>query len=87
MIGDTKLPNSIPNLNQALFSGVKILEFNNPKIKKIMEIIIDQTLISPSLKNRYIDIIRKNRKKTIPKLLFELVFISFFCKIKLTMVV
>ena len=51
MIGDTILPNRIPNLNQSLFSGVRILEFNNPRIKKIIETIIDQTLIFPSLNN------------------------------------
>ena len=27
-IGETKLPNKIPNLNQILFNGVKIFEFN-----------------------------------------------------------
>jgi hypothetical protein len=33
-------------LKPNLFKGVKILEFNKPKIKKIKEIIIDHTLIS-----------------------------------------
>ena len=42
--GDITLPSSIPNLNQTRFSGVKILEFNNPNIKKIKDITIDQTL-------------------------------------------
>ena len=44
IIGETKFPNRIPNLNQSLFNGVKNLEFNNPKIKKIIEIIRDQIL-------------------------------------------
>ena len=35
------LPKNIPNLNQSLFKGVKILEFNKPKIKNMKEIIID----------------------------------------------
>ena len=34
-IGDIIVPNKIPNLNQILFKGVKIEEFNKPKIKKI----------------------------------------------------
>jgi len=38
---------NIPNLNQSLFGGVKIVEFNKPKTRKIKEIIADQTLISP----------------------------------------
>ena len=46
--GDTTFPNNIPNLNQSLFKGVKILEFNKPRTKKIKEIITDQTLISSS---------------------------------------
>jgi hypothetical protein len=45
--GDTIFPKNIPNLNQSLFKGVKILEFNRPKIKKIDETIIDHILISP----------------------------------------
>ena len=36
-IGETKPLNNIPNLNQILFNGVKTFEFNNPKIKKIIE--------------------------------------------------
>ena len=35
IIGEKKFPSKIPNLNQSLFKGVKILEFNNPKIKKL----------------------------------------------------
>jgi hypothetical protein len=69
-IGETKLPNKIPNLNQVLFNGVRSFEFNNPKIKKIIAIIKDQILILPSINKGNIETIKKNRKKTIPKLLF-----------------
>ena len=72
-IGETKLPNKIPNLNQILLSGVKNFEFNNPKIKKIIAIIKDQTLISSFLNKGNNETIKKNRKKTIPKLLLVLV--------------
>ena len=73
-IGETKKPNKIPNLNQILFNGVKIFEFISPKIKKIIAIIKDQSLIFPSLNKGNIETIKKNRKKTIPKLLFEPIF-------------
>ena len=46
IIGDIIFPRNIPNLNQSLFKGVKILELNKPRTKKIKEIIADQTLIS-----------------------------------------
>ena len=81
IIGDIKLPNKIPNLNQILFNGVKIFESNNPKIKKIIAIIKDQILIFPSLKKGNIETIKKNRKKTIPKLLFVPVLILLFFKL------
>jgi hypothetical protein len=74
-IGETKLPNKIPNLNQILFNGVRIFEFNSPKIKKIIAIIKDQILIFPSLNKGNIVTIKKNIKKTIPKLLLELILI------------
>tara|TARA_B110000914_G_C15243556_1_gene345257 strand:- start:109 stop:369 length:261 start_codon:yes stop_codon:yes gene_type:complete len=70
-IGDIKFPNKIPNLNQILFKGVKIDEFNEPKIKKIIAGIIAQILILLSLNNGNNEIIKKNKKKTIPKLLLE----------------
>tara|TARA_B110000003_G_scaffold245125_1_gene254691 strand:+ start:1183 stop:1494 length:312 start_codon:yes stop_codon:yes gene_type:complete len=78
-IGDTKLPKKIPILNQILFNGVKIFELITPKIKKIIAINNDQILISPFLNNGNIEIIKKNIKKTIPKLLFEpiLMLLSF----------
>ena len=80
-IGETKLPNRIPNLNQILFNGVKNFEFNNPKIKKIIEITKDQILIFPSLNKGNIETIKKNRKKTIPKLLFDPILILLFFKL------
>ena len=79
-MGDIKFPNKIPNLNQILFSGVKIFEFSNPKIKKIIAIIKDQILTFPSLNKGNIDIIKKKRKKTIPKLLFDPILILLFFK-------
>ncbi len=45
--GDIILLKNIPNLNQILFKGVKILEFNKPKTKKIIEVITDHNLTSP----------------------------------------
>mgnify|MGYP006128612839 CR=1 FL=1 len=74
-IGETILPSKIPNLNQILFSGYKIEEFINPRIKKIIDNAADHTLIFPSLNNGNIAIMKNNIKKTIPKLLFELIFI------------
>ena len=79
-IGETKLPNRIPNLNQILFNGVKTFEFSNPNTKKDIAIIKDQILIFPSLNKGNIEIIKKNRKKTIPKLLFVPILILLFFK-------
>tara|TARA_B100000767_G_scaffold106061_1_gene101851 strand:- start:393 stop:668 length:276 start_codon:yes stop_codon:yes gene_type:complete len=75
IIGETKLSNKIPNLNQILFNGLKIDEFNKPKIKKIIAGIIAQILKLPSLNNKYNEIIKKNTKKTNPKLLLEPILI------------
>ena len=80
-IGETKLPNKIPNLNHTLFNGVKTFEFNNPKIKKNTAIIKDQVLIFSSLNKGNIETIKKNRKKTIPKLLFDPILILLFFKL------
>ena len=79
--GDINFPNKIPNLNQILFSGDRIDEFNKPKIKNINETIVDHILIFSSFKIGNIDIIKKNTKNTIPKLLFEPIVILFFCKL------
>ena len=46
IIGDIIFPKITPNLNHNLFSGVKIFEFNSPKIMKIKEIIKDHILMS-----------------------------------------
>ncbi len=80
-IGETNLPNKIPNLNQILFKGVRIFEFKIPKIKKIIEIIKDQNLIFPPSNKGNIETIKKNIKKTIPKLLFEPILILIFFKL------
>ena len=74
-IGDIKFPNKTPNLNQILFKGDKAGEFNKPKIKKIIATITAQILISSFLSNGNIDMIEKNTKKTIPKFLFDEIFI------------
>ena len=80
-IGDTRLPNRIPNLNQVLFNGVKTFELSNPKTKKNIAIIKDQILIFPSLNKGNIETIKKKRKKTIPKLLFVPILILLFFKL------
>ena len=80
-IGETKLPNNIPNLCQILFNGVKVFEFTSPKIKKIIAIIKGQILIFPSLNKGNIETIKKKRKKTIPKLLFVPILILLFFKL------
>ena len=49
--GEIIFPRKIPNLNQSLLSGFKILEFNNPRTKKITDIINDHCFISPLLIN------------------------------------
>ena len=74
--GDIILPRNIPNLNQSLFKGVKILELNKPRAKKIKEIIADQILISSLYVKGYRAIRKNTTKKTIPKLRFELILIS-----------
>jgi hypothetical protein len=80
-MGDIKFPNKIPNLNQILFKGDNTDEFKRPKIKKIIAIIKDQILIFPSLNKGNIETIKKNRKKTIPKLLFVPILILLFFKL------
>ena len=77
-IGEIIFPNKIPNLNQSIFKGVRILEFIIPKIKKIKEIIKDHNLKSCPFNIGYNAIIKKTIKKTIPKLLFDPILISLF---------
>jgi hypothetical protein len=72
-IGATIEPKSLPNLNHIIFNGVNNLEFIKPKIKKIIATKIDQTLNGFSLVKGHRDIIKKTKKKTIPKLRFELI--------------
>ena len=77
-IGAIKLPNKIPNLNQALFKGVSNLELNSPKTRKIIEVIKDQSLISLFFSSGHKAISKKTIKNTMPKFLFELIFISLY---------
>ena len=44
MSGEVIFPNKIPNLNQSKFNGVKILEFNIPKVTKTKETMNDHNL-------------------------------------------
>ena len=81
IIGEINLPSRIRNLNQILFNGVRIFEFNKPKVKKIKEIIRDQILIFPSLNNGNIATIKKIIKKIIPKFLFISILVLFFFKL------
>ena len=74
--GEIIFPKRIPNLNQILFNGVNKKEFINPKNKKIKLKNKAQSLTWVSWKkNGYKEIDKKNIKKTIPKLLLELIFI------------
>ena len=79
-IGAIKLPNNIPILNHILFKGVKIFEFIIPKTKKVTEIANDQYLISPAFSKGQVETIKNTTKKTIPKLLFELILILLLIK-------
>ena len=69
--GEIIFPRKIPNLNQILFKGVRILELNRPSKMKIKEMINDQSLTSSPLNNGYKPISKKTIKKTIPNDLFE----------------
>ena len=81
-IGAIKDPNKIPNLNHNKFKGVNNLELIIPKVKKIKDIITDQILTSPLFNKGQEAIIKKTTKKTIPKLLFELILIlDLFCMV------
>ena len=86
-IGAIKFPKKIPNFAQALFSGVSKYGFNIVKTIKVKLIINAQILIASLFNKGHRAIIKKKIKKTIPKLLFELIFILSFCKIKLMKVV
>ena len=62
-IGEIILPRNKPNFSQIIFKGVKIFEFNNPKIKKIIDKIKDQILKSFPLKTGHKAMIKKTTKK------------------------
>ena len=70
------LPSKSPNLNQSIFRGVSSFDFVRPKNKNIKEIIIDHNLISSLLRRGQNATIKNTIKKSIPKLRFELIFIS-----------
>ena len=76
-VGETIRPKIIPNLNQILFKGESIFEFNNPKIKKIELKIIDQILMLSPLSNGYNATIKNTTEKTIPKLLLDPILIFY----------
>ena len=73
-IGAIKFPRKIPNLNHNLFKGESILESSKPKTRKTIDIIKDQILSSSPLRIGQIEINKNTTKKTIPKLLFDDVF-------------
>ena len=69
------MPKKMPNFNHALFKCVKILELNKPSKRKIIEINKLHILNSSPWIKGQIEIIKKNPKKTKPKLLFDEIFI------------
>jgi hypothetical protein len=75
--GEIIFPKKIPNLNHNLFNGDNNFELINPNIKKKNDRISDQYLISLFSNKGYREIIKKKIKNTIPKLLFELLFLIF----------
>ena len=74
-IGEITAPSNIPNLNHNRFNGVNNLEFSKPRDKKIIAMTNDQILIWPPLIKGQEPKIKNTKKKTKPKLLFELIFI------------
>ena len=77
IIGEIILLSNKPNLCQRLFNGFKILEFNKPSIKKTKLTNKDHSLIFSSFNKGYNAIKIKTIKKTIPKLLLELILVFF----------
>ena len=69
------VPSINPNLNQAIFKGVKNFELIKPRTKNNTATKIDQTLKGLSFNNGQKDIIKNTKKKTKPKLRFELILI------------
>tara|TARA_B100000959_G_C14524491_1_gene436832 strand:+ start:42 stop:320 length:279 start_codon:yes stop_codon:yes gene_type:complete len=70
-MGEIIDPKKKPNFIQALFGTVNIFEFSKPKIKNIKEIIKNKKEIFSLLRSGQKPKIKKNIKKTIPKLLFD----------------
>jgi hypothetical protein len=71
-IGAIIIPNISPNLIHELFSGDRIFEFNNPKIKKTAAAVIKYKLRFSPFFNGHTPSIKKTTKNNKPKLLFEL---------------
>ena len=74
-IGETMDPKNKPNLNHSLFKGVNSFEFIKPKIKKIIEITIDQILNGSSFNKGSKLTIKNTKKNTKPKFRFESILI------------
>ena len=72
-IGEMIFPKNKPNFIQNRLNGVRYFESKIPKIKNMKAAIIDQILISSYLNIGHKPIIKKNAKKTKPKLRFELI--------------
>ena len=73
-IGAIIFPRDSPSFTQPLFRGIKILEFNNPSIKKTNDIIKAHNLIDSELSIGQHAIIKKTKKKP----LFKTFFFCFF---------
>ena len=72
-IGEIIFPKNKPNFIQNRLNGVRYFESKIPKIKNMKAAIIDQILISSYSNIGHKPIIKKNAKKTKPKLRFELI--------------
>ena len=77
-IGAIKEPIKIPNLNHSKFNGFNNFEFIKPKIRKGIDKTIKYILKSPLFFSGHNPIIIRTKKKTNPKLLFELILIFDF---------
>ena len=78
MSGDINLLRRIPNLYQILFKGDNNLELKIPNIKNKAAITKDHNLMLSLFKIGYKPINKKRIKNTIPKDLFEPIFIFLF---------
>tara|TARA_B100001057_G_scaffold346003_1_gene347173 strand:+ start:450 stop:713 length:264 start_codon:yes stop_codon:yes gene_type:complete len=74
-IGAIIFPSNSPNFIQPLFKGLKILEFNIPRNKKVNDIIKAHNLIGSELSKGQNVIIKKTKENNSPKLLL----LAFFC--------